>query len=329
VAHAAWGLGETLVGGELAGDSTCCRGRPTLGGCSRASRAQARGGAAAGGGTQRQPGGGRVAPVFGEASRRWRPGVDAAIARDFVAPHDLEWVWDGAQFWLTQARPVTRRPHYTYAGLHGQPAIWTRGNTCEVMPEPLQAMDWNFSRRGCNDLLRQGWGLMGYPLLPGVQRAGLFDGRLYLEASTLQWEAWDAMGLPPERFNALMGGHQPAIATPPPAGASACGTCRTLRYLRAGPALGKRGDAEVAAAHAGARTAHGAAARRQRGDWRIAHPPVPPGASLPACSSCRAGRRQPGLLLDTLERFFPAKVRRSARRWPMANPASPRSRATR
>jgi hypothetical protein len=27
----------------------------------------------------------------------------------------------------------------------------------------------------------------------------------------MQWEAWDATGIPPESLNALMGGHQPAI----------------------------------------------------------------------------------------------------------------------
>ncbi|MGV2488563.1 UNVERIFIED_CONTAM: phosphoenolpyruvate-utilizing protein, partial [Bacillus mycoides] len=115
-------------------------------------------------------------------------------------------------------------------------------------------MDWNFSRRGCNDLLEQGWRLMEYPLLPGVQRAGLFDGRLYLEASVLQWEAWDAIGLLPERFNALMGGHQPVIETPPISWRSRLARmARTLRYLRNAPGMGRRGDAEVERAHAIAR----------------------------------------------------------------------------
>ena len=100
--------------------------------------------------------------------------------------------------------------------LQAQPAIWTRGNTCEVMPEPLQPADWNFSRRGVNDLLVQGYVLAGFPVLAGAQRAGLFEGRLYLEASLLQWEAWDAIGMTPEALNGLMGGHQPTIDVTPP-----------------------------------------------------------------------------------------------------------------
>jgi pyruvate,water dikinase len=236
---------------------------------------------------------------------------DAAIACDFVAPfYDLEWVWDGARFWLTQARPVTRRPRYTYAGLRAQPAIWTRGNTCEVMPEPLQAMDWNFSRRGCNDLLEQGWKLAGYPLVPGVQRAGLFDGRLYLEAALLQWEAWDGIGLPPERFNALMGGHQPTIATDPPTWRQRLRRIvRTLGYLRRAPAMGRRGDAEVGEALALAR--------------ELRAVPLPDGNDEIVCLLHRvlkparefvgmfflqgSGGGSLSLLLDTLARFFPGE----------------------
>ncbi|WP_153129762.1 PEP/pyruvate-binding domain-containing protein [Dechloromonas hortensis] len=262
IVHANWGLGESLVGGEAAGDEyvfaedssdTWRLIETRIGSKATISRP------AAAGGTVREslPPAKAQAAVFdaGQAERLVALLRDAAVACDFVAPfYDFEWVWDGGQFWLTQARPVTRRPHYTYPALRGQPALWTRGNTCEIMPEPLQAMDWNFSRRGCNDLLEQGWKLAGYPLLPGVQRAGLFDGRLYLEASILQWEAWDGIGLLPERFNALMGGHQPVIASTPPNWRERLGRiANTLRYLRQAPAMGRRGDAEVAQARAIAR----------------------------------------------------------------------------
>ena len=100
-----------------------------------------------------------------------------------------------------------------------------------------------------SEALEQGWRLAGVPLLPGVQRAGLFAGRLYLEAAIMQWEAWDGVGLLPERFNALMGGHQPVIATTPPGWRQRLQRVgRTFNYLRRAPALGRRGDAEVVAA---------------------------------------------------------------------------------
>ena len=254
VVHAAWGLGEVLVGGEAAGDEYIFAEDTTdtwrLRACKPAQKTTMAV-PAPGGGTLRQavePARVGVPVLDREAAEALAALLrDAAVAGDFVAPFfDLEWVWDGTQFWLTQARPVTRRPYHTYPALRDQAAIWTRGNTCEIMPEPLQAMDWNFSRRGCNALLEQGWKIAGYPLLPGVQRAGLFDGRLYLEASVMQWEAWDAIGLQPERFNALMGGHQPAIATTPPGWRERLRrTGCTLRYVRQAGAMGRRGDAEV------------------------------------------------------------------------------------
>ncbi len=318
VVHANWGLGESLVGGETVGDEyvfvedrtdTWRLQTATLGSKATASFP------ATAGGTERRPltADQAVAPVLdGERAETLAALVrDAALALDFVAPfHDLEWVWDGQQFWLTQIRPVTRRPHHTYDGLRGQPAIWTRGNTCEVMPEPLQPMDWNFSRRGCNDLLEQGWKIAGCEVLPGVQRAGLFDGRLYLEASIMQWEAWDGIGLLPERFNALMGGHQPAIAVAPPAWRERLRRFGSmLRYLQRAPGLARRGDAEVAAARALARELRAIALPQEVGEIRrLLHRLFKPMRGSHGMFFLQgSGGGSLSLLLDTLERAFPGE----------------------
>lgn len=264
VVHAQWGLGESLVAGQAAGDEYVfvenAASEWHLLEC-RAGSKKTMSVALADGGTASQA----VAPeraagfVFetGVAEQLANLLYDAAIALDFVAPfYDLEWAWDGERFWLTQARPITARPYRTYDALRGQPVIWTRGNTCEVMPEPLSPCDWAFSRWGVNSLLEQGWKLCGYPLLPGVQRAGLFRGRLYLEASILQWEAWDAIGLPPAQLNALMGGHQPEIAVPPPSWRERLARFgRMLRYLMLAPGRRRRGLAAIARVHAMARQA--------------------------------------------------------------------------
>src|SRR5574343_641086 len=118
------------------------------------------------------------------------------------------------------------------------------------------------------------------------------------------------MGLPPERFNALMGGHQPAIATTPPGWRQRLRhLCRTLRYLRASPALGKRGDAEVAAAHALARElrtvplpADNAAIRALL--TRLFRP-VREFVGMFFLQG--SGGSSLSLLLDTLEHFFPGE----------------------
>lgn len=259
VVHANWGLGEALVAGEVDADEyvfaedreDCWRLETQHIGSKRVQR-------------QPLPAGGTAAvavssvqatqPVLTSAQAEELAALvwDAAQALDVANPcYDLEWVWDGQRFWLVQARPVTRRPLYTYPALQGQPAVWTRGNTGEVMPEPLSPMDWCFSRRGVSDLLTQGWQLAGVALLPGAQRACLLHGRLYLNASLMQWECWDGIGLTPARMNALMGGHQPEIAVAAPTWRERMQRgVNTLRYLFKAPAMRRRGEQEIAQAHA-------------------------------------------------------------------------------
>jgi pyruvate,water dikinase len=223
VIHAQWGLGEALVAGDADGDeyrlqenvqdTTLSLVDRRLGSKARCTVTRA------GGGTEtvdasREAATTQVlseskAVALGELVR------DAAFALDFARPfYDVEWVWDGERFWIVQARPVTAMARNTYAGLAGQPTIWSNGNTRDVVPLPLSAMDWCGSRRVVNAILECGYRHAGYPLLPGAQRAALFNGRLYLNLSMLMWEAWDGFGVAPAVINSMAGGHQPEIAVP-------------------------------------------------------------------------------------------------------------------
>jgi pyruvate,water dikinase len=222
--HAQWGLGESLVGGQAAGDEyrfvdTLHKGLSLID--RQVGSKLCKTVVQAGGGTQRV-----VTPPVDATQLvlATKPAQelaellqDAAQALDFANPfYDLEWVWDGQQFWLTQARPVTARPNYTYAGLQAQPTMWSRGNTCEIVPDPLSPIDWSQARRTVNLMLDQAFVTGSYPVLPGVQRAALFHGRIYLNVSTLQWELYDGFGIEPDMTNAMMGGHQPNIDLPAP-----------------------------------------------------------------------------------------------------------------
>jgi len=255
VIHAQWGLGESLVGGQAAGDEYVF-GEDLLDDHwvllhrqigSKAAKAVARpeGGTAMVATSTAEATGSVLssdqALALAELLR------DAAVALDFTHPfYDLEWVWDGERFWLTQARPVTARPHYTYPALQTQPTYWTRGNTCEVVPEPLSPIDWCNARKLVNELLTQGYILAGYPLLPGLQRAGLFHGRLYLQLSLLQWEVFDALGVIPTLTNALIGGRQPEITLLPTSPANGFARLRrALRYMVRSPGQRRRGQRAV------------------------------------------------------------------------------------
>jgi len=260
VIHAQWGLGESLVGGQATGDEYVF-GEDLLDDRwvllheqigSKGTKAVARpeGGTAMVATSAAEATGPVLSPdqalTLAELLR------DAAVALDFTHPfYDLEWVWDGERFWLTQARPVTARPHYTYPGLLTQPTYWTRGNTCEVVPEPLSPIDWCNARKLVNELLTQGYILAGYPLLPGLQRAGLFHGRLYLQLSLLQWEVFDALGVIPRSTNVLIGGRQPEITLPPASSADGFARLRrVLRYMVRSRGQRRRGQRAVERARA-------------------------------------------------------------------------------
>ncbi|HJV26542.1 MAG TPA: PEP/pyruvate-binding domain-containing protein [Aromatoleum sp.] len=177
---------------------------------------------------------------------------ETAFALDYAAPwFDIEWVWDGARFHLVQARPVTARPWHTYPALAGQTPLWSNGNTRDVAPHVMTACEWVTCRRWANQLLELGWRIAGYPVLSGAQRAALFQGRLYLNASFIQWEGYDAFGIAPAAMNRLLGGHHSEIVVPPPSLRDrAVRLGRMLRYLAKSGGQRRLGRRQVDEAHA-------------------------------------------------------------------------------
>jgi len=253
--HANHGLGETLVAGTAEGDEAIIAEHPeddglALLGLRIGSKTHAAW-PAPGGGTRRVAlaASARGHAVLDEPALLELAALarDAALALDFADPgFDVEWAFDGSRFWLLQARPITARVRNTYPALAARPGIWSRGNTCEVVPEPLSPIDWCHSRRVVNALLEEGYRLAGYPLRPGLQRAALHHGRLYLNTALMQWEAYDALGLAPEAMNELMGGHQPAIGVPAPGLPERLARLgRMARYLVRSPRMRRRGEREI------------------------------------------------------------------------------------
>ena len=250
VIHANWGLGESLVGGQVDGDEYRLRADAlTL----TWSLMDARIGAKRrttqiieSGGTQ------LVDQTADQAARAVLTAAqidtlaalvrDAARALDYsAAPYDLEWAWDGSRFWIVQARPVTALARHTYAGLQSQPSYWSRGNTREVLPQPMSALEWDGGRLMAQRMLTCGFELSGYPTLPGVRMVAMFQGRAYLDASVIQWVGHDALGIAPHAMNAMLGGPQPDIQVPRPTLLQRLNHgLRMLRYLRRAAPLRRR-----------------------------------------------------------------------------------------
>jgi rifampicin phosphotransferase len=242
IIHAHLGLGEALVGGQAEGDEYRLQENHgngslhlierRLGSKARLTVPSPEGGTA----LRETPAGLAAQPVLADAQALMLGELarDAANALDYAnTGYDVEWVWDGERFWIVQARPITARGRYTYPALASQPDYWSRGNTREILPDPLSPLDWGLCRKMVNRMLTRGYELSGYATLPGAQRAGLFHGRLYLQTSLMQWEGYDALGIAPKVMNQLLGGRQPEITVPPiTAGRRWAKGLRLLRYLR-------------------------------------------------------------------------------------------------
>ncbi|GAA5787484.1 PEP/pyruvate-binding domain-containing protein [Chitiniphilus shinanonensis] len=257
VIHANWGLGESLVAGATTGDEIVLGEQAqddslALLACTPGAKALTSVPAPDGGTALRRGGAESGAAVLTPAQSRALGELlrQAALALDYGHPvYDCEWAWDGERFWLLQARPVTARGRCTYPELLGQPDIWTRGNTRDVVPDPLPPMDWGSWRRLANALLETGFRLTGFAMLPGAQRTGLFDGRLYLNLSLIQWEGYAAFNVLPAAMNRLVGGRQPEIRVPPRSGRERLAVgLRMARYLLRAGTLRRQGPPAVAEA---------------------------------------------------------------------------------
>lgn len=256
VVHANWGLGESLVGGEADGDEYRLREdylRQAWPLIERRIGAKARVTVPApdGKGTQlvKTPAERAAQAVLTDNQAEALGDVvrDAARALDYAgAGYDIEWAWDGQRFWILQARPITASARHTYPALQSQPDYWSRGNTREVLPQPMAALEWDAGRVMAQRMLTSGFELSGYATLPGVRLAALFQGRAYLNASVIQWMGYDALGVKPDDMNALLGGPQPAIGVPPLTTAQRLRHgARILRYLRRAAPFRRRAAADL------------------------------------------------------------------------------------
>ena len=124
---------------------------------------------------------------------------------------DVEWVFDGQDFVLVQARPVTALPRKTFAALKNQPDIWSNGNYRDAVPMVLSPLIRRSTINTIDLILKSNYSETGYHLPEGLQFSRFFNGRLYCNLSALQWAMYDAMGILPRGFNVSFGGHQPEI----------------------------------------------------------------------------------------------------------------------
>ncbi|MFY9226768.1 MAG: PEP/pyruvate-binding domain-containing protein [Blastocatellia bacterium] len=129
-------------------------------------------------------------------------------------PQDIEWAYDGKEFWLLQARPVTRLPHYTFPNIGHLPIIWSTGNIQDAVAGVPTTLTWHMVHDFVSEILYEILDAMGYPRKDGSPMLKRFNGRGYFEVTTMQWAFYDAVGMSPEDTSRGLGGHHPLIPIP-------------------------------------------------------------------------------------------------------------------
>ncbi len=126
-------------------------------------------------------------------------------------PQDIEWAFDGNDFVLLQARPVTNLPDCTFEAIKNQPTVWSNANYRDAVPMVLSPLH----RQIMKDIIDTIWittfSNPGYPVPDGIQFSRFFNGRLYCNMSAVYWAQYDCNGTLPRDLTFVWGGHQPEI----------------------------------------------------------------------------------------------------------------------
>ena len=81
-------------------------------------------------------------------------------------PQDVEWAYDGEQFWILQSRPVTGLPRYTFEAIRHLPVIWSTANIKEAVPGVVSMFAWSMIQEEIDAILYAGprrWGVLSRP----------------------------------------------------------------------------------------------------------------------------------------------------------------------
>ncbi len=213
VVSANWGLGESVVAGDVTPDvAVIDRASGTLVSYHVGSKELMTVADGAGTRAADTPADLRSAAVLSPAQARELARVGLAIEKLYDEPADVEWALAAGELSVVQARPVTTAAARPAAGpgeqwndsLDGD-YLWSNGNVGEAFPDVMTPATWS--------LVEVLMPRMTFPpSLPGYRGYGRIGGRFYVNVSmSISLEA--LAGISPRRFVALFG---PVLGRLPP-----------------------------------------------------------------------------------------------------------------
>ena len=227
VISANWGLGESVVAGDVTPDvAVVDRASGTLASYQLGAKETMTVADGAGTLETETPADLRSSPVLSPAQAAELGQVGLAIEQLYGGPVDVEWARAGGALWVLQARPVTAQGGRPSAvGVSGAAAadggdqwndslagdyLWTSGNLGEALPDVMTPATWSFIELFMERMIFP-------PSVPGYRGYGRIGGRFYANVSvSMALEA--LIGISPRRFVAYFGpvlGHLPPVAEIP------------------------------------------------------------------------------------------------------------------
>lgn len=127
---------------------------------------------------------------------------------------DIEWAFDGNEFFLVQTRSITVISNRTYDEIKNEKITWSNANFKDVMPNVQSFLSWSIINAPLEQMVLTPLKMAGYPIKKEIPHTKLYNGRAYMNLTALQWEMYDSFNMKPENFNVALGGHQPEISAP-------------------------------------------------------------------------------------------------------------------
>jgi rifampicin phosphotransferase len=209
VVSANWGLGESVVAGEVTPDvAVIDRASGTVVSYRVGSKEIMTVADSPGTRTVGTPAGQQSAPVLSQAQAGELARVGLAIEKLYGEPVDVEWALAAGELSVVQARPVTTPaagPGERWNDSLDGDYLWSNGNVGEAFPDVMTPATWSVV-----ELLMTR--MTFPPSLPGFRGYGRIGGRFYVNVSmSISLEA--LAGISPRRFVALFG---PVLGRLPP-----------------------------------------------------------------------------------------------------------------
>ena len=217
IVEANWGLGETVVKGEVEADRYVVE-RSTAGVSSQFSvsaghKARQR--------MQNPEGGGGTILVEVPVERRDELTLSPeqvrrlaetvlALEKHFGTPQDVEWGFWGGELYIFQARPLTVQGASWFTdSIVGDDSVWTSGFLNERFSEPVSPLGWSVVRDLLEELaFREPLRYMGYPQADSLPVTKLYRGHPFVNGTVFQilYKPFPDFFLPEDAYRYFPGG---------------------------------------------------------------------------------------------------------------------------